>query len=52
MPYGAKDAPFEAVEELQQVLGMTRQKGFLTRAAPLYRKPAKADVSVPRRGTW
>ena len=24
-PYGAKDAPFEAVEELQQVLGMTRQ---------------------------
>ncbi len=24
LPYGAKDAPFEAVEELQQVLGMTR----------------------------
>ncbi len=23
LPYGAKDAPFEAVEELQQVLGMT-----------------------------
>ncbi|MCH8184451.1 MAG: general secretion pathway protein GspK [Proteobacteria bacterium] len=24
LPYGAKDAPFEAIEELQRVLGMTR----------------------------
>ena len=32
LPYGAKDAPFEAVEELQQVLGMTRQ--IYKRVAP------------------
>ncbi len=32
LPYGAKDAPFEAVEELQQVLGMTRQ--IYERVAP------------------
>ena len=32
LPYGAKDAPFEAVEELQQVLGMTRQ--IYQRVAP------------------
>ncbi len=33
LPWGAKDAPFAAVEELQQVLGMT---------APLYRAVAPA----------
>ncbi len=33
LPWGAKDAPFEAVEELQQVLGMT---------APLYQAVAPA----------
>ena len=32
LPYGAKDAPFEAVEELQQVLGMTRR--IYQRVAP------------------
>ena len=32
VPWGAKDAPFEAVEELQQVLGMTRE--IYQRVAP------------------
>ena len=32
LPWGAKDAPFEAVEELQQVLGMTRE--IYERVAP------------------
>ncbi len=32
LPWGAKDAPFEAIEELQQVLGMTRE--IYERVAP------------------
>ncbi len=42
LPWGAKDAPFEAVEELQQVLGMTGE---------IYRRVAPAlTVHSGRRG--
>ncbi len=40
LPWGAKDAPFEAVEELQQVLGMT---------PALYRRVAPALTVYSRR---
>ena len=50
LPYGAKDAPFVAVEELAQVMGMTRQ--LYDRVAPyltVYSERPQVDLlSAPR----
>ncbi len=50
LPYGAKDAPFEAVEELTQVMGMTHQ--LYERVAPyltVYSERPQVDLlSAPR----
>jgi general secretion pathway protein K len=50
LPWGAKDAPFEAVEELQQVLGMTRE--IYERVAPavtVYSRRRGIDPAVAPR---
>ena len=50
LPWGAKDAPFEAVEELQQVLGVTGDlyKRLAPHVTPYIERPRSVTVTVQR----
>ena len=47
LPHGAKDAPFEAVEELHQVFGMTREiYGAVAAAVTVHARTRRPDAKV------